>query len=73
MKKVFISGSVTVENLDDFSDVSVIFNKTVPDEKEYTVSPEVDGKLNIEIEEGIYDVTFTREFCEDVLLEDINL
>ncbi|MDA3844811.1 MAG: hypothetical protein PF588_10655, partial [Candidatus Kapabacteria bacterium] len=73
VKKVFISGSVTVENLDDCSDVSIIFNKTVPDEKEYSVSPEVNGKFSIEIEEGIYDVAFTREFCEDVLLEDINM
>ncbi len=72
-KKVYVNGSVVLDNQSDYSGVKILFHRVVPNQKDSAFVTDSSGKFGIELDEGIYDISLTKHYYDTVKIKEVNL
>ena len=56
-----VDGYGLLQNRSDYSDITVTFNRTAPSALSKTVSSSASGYFSAELEDGVYDITYTKD------------
>jgi predicted outer membrane repeat protein len=69
---ITVEGCVFLENQTDHSGIEILFERTIPSSITYTSYTDSNGYYNIAVEDGIYDVTYSKsDYFNEWLMEQI--
>gem|GEM_PF-5759277 len=72
-KKVYVTGSIVLDNQSDHSGVKILFNRKIPTQKDTSIVTDSSGKFSMELIEGIYDITLSKKYYDSVIIKGENL